>query len=973
MTLGMRTCVVPRIGSGIPLVGRHAELGSLRSALTAAAAGRPGAVLLSGDAGIGKSRLLAELAGAARESGTTVLTGRCLDVDEAGLPYLPFVEALGQLTAAQRVVARTRPVLNRLVTGLGAAEPQDENDPAMERLRLFDSVLGLLTDLAADNSVLLAIEDLHWADASTRDLVLFLVSRLYTQRVLVVCTLRTDDLHRRHPLRPLISELTRLSTVDTISLSPFDRADSVTFVSALADGALPMATVEKIAKRAEGNAFFCEELTAVYGDGAGVPSGLADLLLSRVERLGPTARRVVRAASVASRKVTHTSLRAVSELADDALEEALREAVQLNVLVAAGGGYGFRHALLREAVYDDLLPGERVRLHAGYASVVSSQASLAYHSLRSHDLPTALAASVQAAHQAAKMDAPGEKLRLVSQALELWTAVPNPVEVSGTNEVSLLRMAAMAAAAIGETDRAVEFARSAVAKADEMADPELSANTRHQLIVTLFALEDRDIDIASILDRAWDLVRDRPPSVARAKILALRARAWVWSRDTDLDIDELRAIAEEAIANAKEANAPAVEVDGLVTLAVFAEWTGHAEDAINVGRVAAERAAAIGAFDVELRARKNTAITLTTLGRLDEAIALCEFICRRAVEVGLPWGLTSVDARFGLVFYRYMSGDWTGALAAAEVSGVPAVVWARITSPTLLVLAAQGEFDRVDEVSAELDKQTDDPLTREVAALGRAAAALWRGRPQQAIEFISAAFDRLESLSRPCVPDAMLGACLGVWALADIVAEARDPLAAIAAGEALSARAAAQRPLSSVGKVIYEDNYPNIAVYDTLLAAEMGRLRGTDSASAWRAVVELTKDSQYLQAYARWRLAGALLADGSRAEASEQLLTAHSAAAQLGAAPLRDALAGLARRARIPLPGAPAEAPTELTPRELAVLELVAAGLTNKQVGARLYISQKTASVHLSRAMAKLGASNRTEVVSIAHDRGLFS
>ncbi|MET0233287.1 MAG: AAA family ATPase [Kibdelosporangium sp.] len=969
----MPRCDVPRIGTGIPLVGRTDELATLRTALAMASSGQANAVLLGGDAGVGKSRLLAELVAAARSAGTTVFTGRCLDVDEAGLPYLPFVEALGQLTAAQQAGAADRPVLARLMPGLAPAEPPEL---AMERLRLFDAVHGLFSDLAAECPVLLAIEDLHWADASTRDLVLFLVTRLYRQRILIVGTYRIDDLHRRHPLRPLLGELSRLSTVDIQRLTPFNQLDAVTFVRVLADGALPAATVRKIAERSEGNAFFCEELTAAYGDGAGVPSGLAELLLARVERLSSNGRKVVRAASAASQTTTHASLAAVSGLDDDVLEEALREAVQLNVLVTVDGGYTFRHALLREAVYGDLLPGERVRLHSGYAGVVTSQALLAYHSLRSHDLPGALAASVRAAEQAGKMGALGEKLRHVEQALELWNVVPNPAE-SGSSELALHRMAAKAASAIGEIERAVDYARSAVALADQLGDPELRADSRHRLALALLPLEDRATDIQSVVDQAWDLVRDRPVSVARANAQALIARAWVWMWDMDVDIEYMKRYAEQAIHDARQVGAPGVEVDALVTLAVFAEWEGDMEAAIQVGLTAAERAASIGAYDVELRAMKNTAVVLWIHNRRSEALRLMESISRRSVEVGLTWSLTGVDARMELVCMRYALGDWAGALLAGDDTvGASPVACSRVMAPTLWVLAAQGDFDRLDKRAAKL---ADDALTQEIACIGVAEAAIWRGRLREAVDQVHAMFGYLDNLTRPSATDTMMATAIGLWALGDIATEARSRRdfataeAAVVEGEDLAARAGKIMTMSRIGRRYAKERQTDTAVFTARQAAELSRLRGQDDLALWETASSAKFGSAYWQCSARWRWAAALLAAGERDKAAEQILIAHEAATHLGAAPLLDALTALARRARIALPGTAAEPSASLTPRELTVLELVAAGLTNKQVGEQLYISQKTASVHLSRVMAKLGAGNRTEVVSIAHDRGLLT
>jgi DNA-binding CsgD family transcriptional regulator len=969
------TCGVPRIGTGIPLVGRTGELATLRAALASASSGQANAVLLGGDAGVGKSRLLTELVTAATDA--TVFSGRCLDVDEAGLPYLPFVEALGQLTTPQRTVAAKWPVLRRLMPDLAPAEPVEST---MEQLRLFDAVGGLFAELSERQPVVIAIEDLHWADASTRDLVLFLVSRLYKQRILIVGTYRVDDLHRRHPMRPLLGELSRLPTVEILSLSPFDKADAVAFVQALADGALPSSTVSKIAERSEGNAFFCEELTAAYGDGAGVPSGLAELLLARVERLSANGRRVVRAASVASQTATHASLAAVSGLDEEVLEEALREAVQLNVLVAADGGYTFRHALLREAVYGDLLPGERVRLHSGYAGVVTSQALLAYHSFRAHDLPGALAASVRAAEQAGKMGALGEKLRHLEQALELWNVVPDPSQ-SGASELTLLRMAATAANAIGEIDRAVDYARSAVALADELGDPEVRADTRCKLALALLPLEDRGSDIQSIVEQAWELVRDRPASPARAKTLALNARMWVWQWDVNVELKQMEEYAKQAIADAKQVGALAVEVDALVTLAVFAEWEGNVEAAINVGRIAAERAASIGAYDVELRACKNTAVVLWSHNRRAEALKLMEFICRRSADVGLTWSLSGIDSRVELVFMRYSIGDWPGALAAgANTAGASTVARCRVLAPTLWVLAGQGDFERLDRRAGKLSLCTEDALAHVVAGPGMAEGAIWRGRLREAVDHIHTMFGYMESLSRPPVTDTMMASSIALWALSDIASQARarndtaTVEAAIVEGEALADHAAKLVPKTSIGRHYSEENRAETAAFTARVTAELSRLRGQDDPALWEAACSSTFSSEYWRSNARWRWATALLAAGERDKAASQILIAHEAATNLGAAPLRDALESLARRARIPLAGtAPSEPTTSLTPRELAVLELVASGLTNKQVGDQLYISQKTASVHLSRVMAKLGATNRTEVVSIAHDRGLLN
>ena len=941
----MQPCDVPRIGSGIPLVGRRTELAALESALSAAAAGRARAVLLAGDAGVGKSRLLAELTTRARADGVTVLTGRCLDVERAGLPYLPFVEALGRLPES------------------GASRLDD----AMEQLRLFEAVHTELAELAAGSVVLLALEDLHWADAATRDLLLFLVSRLNRQRLLVVTTYRVDDLHRRHPLRPLLTELGRLSTVDRVELAPFDRADAMTFVSALSDDALADETLRSIATRSQGNAFFCEELIAAYG--AAVPTGLSDLLLSRVERLGRDAQRVVRAASGAGGEVEHSVLQAVAELDD--LDEALREAVQHNVLVTAERGYAFRHALLREAVYEDLLPGERFQLHAKYARVVTSPASLAYHALQSHDLPTAFKASVQAADMAVELRAPAEALHHVEQALRFFGAVSDP----GVSEYSLQRLASRMAFAAGEADRAIAYARSSIALAD---DPESGAEARHQLVVTLIPMETASAEIAAAVNEAWELVRDRPQSVIRAKILGLRAREWAWYGGAALDMEDLERLAHEARDAAIEVGAEDVAIDALATMAIYAEWHGRPEESHDLGRAAADRAATIGAYDVELRALNNLAVNLSRRGLYQEAVAVVDELVERAADVGLTWAELAVDARVTSSVVLFDLGARTAAEALTDHSGAPPWASLRIEAANLFTLAVAGRFAEIDEAATRILATATDARTVVRVRVAVAEAALWRGNLREAAGESIRIIDWLTDLSRPWVALAYRACATALSALADASEQAwlrRDEGAArdaVAEGERLYDRALSHSRYALEGQWREEMLNPETICMEARMHAELTRLHGENDVKIWRVAVAKATAFKYWQVSARWRLAEALINDGRREEAIVELRAAHAGAVHMGALPLRDAVEALAKRARIEVAGVEVDTEDLFTPRERATLELVASGLTNRQVGERLYISEKTASVHLSRVMAKLGASSRTEAVSLAYERGLL-
>ena len=393
-----------------PLVGRAGEFAELLTNLDAAFGKADGDVpraavaIIGGDAGVGKTRLLSEMVTAATERGATVLVGHCVDLGDNPPPYLPFSEAFARLAADRPDLVddllAAHPVIARLLPGRGSLSPDDR----LDRGHLFESVLAAFAQLAANAPLLVIVEDLHWADQATRDLLGFLYTRVDTERLAIVASYRSDDLHRRHPLRQTLAQWARLPAVTRIQLDPLPPADVRSLVSAIHPAPLGEADLVSIVNRADGNAFFAEELVAAAeqcADPQHLPWQLADLLLVRLDRLSDDAREVVRVAAVAGRRVPHDMLADVVGFAPDRLDIALRDAVDSNVLqfTPSGRGYTFRHALLGEAVYDDLLPGERVRLHAAYAAVLAgrpdrSRAELARHALASHDLETAYVASI---------------------------------------------------------------------------------------------------------------------------------------------------------------------------------------------------------------------------------------------------------------------------------------------------------------------------------------------------------------------------------------------------------------------------------------------------------------------------------------------------------------------------------------------------------------------------------------------------
>ena len=463
-----------RVSAG-RMVGRDDELRRLLTLLDDAEAGRSVVALVSGDAGVGKSRLISEVTTLAAGRGFTVLSGQCAELGDS-VPYLPLADALrgaAQSTGVRDALS-SRPALSRLLPEAGDGPQADEDRSGLARQQMFGGVLGLLAELAAAAPVLLVLEDLHWADASTRDLVTFLSRMLHRERVALIGSYRTDDLHRRHPLRPVVAELLRLPSVIAVDLAPLDPTALAEHLTATAPGRIDATELNDIVTRAEGNAYYAEELLAASvasdpGEHSVLPAGLAALLLNRVEQLSDATQRVLRAAAVAGRKADDELVRATSGLGAAEYEAAVREAVTHQLLVPDGNeGYVFRHALLREAVYADLLPGERTRLHATMCSLLvdkqrlempGAAAELAQHCLASHDIPGAFAASIRAGKEAEKLGAPAEAHRHYDQALALWERVTEPEQTADMARGKLGLLSATNAADSGDIEHAVHLLR----------------------------------------------------------------------------------------------------------------------------------------------------------------------------------------------------------------------------------------------------------------------------------------------------------------------------------------------------------------------------------------------------------------------------------------------------------------------------------------------------------------------------------
>ncbi|HEY0937814.1 MAG TPA: AAA family ATPase [Trebonia sp.] len=730
------------------LVGRDAELGRLRARLDDAAAGRAVAALVGGDAGVGKSRLVSEVTRIAAAQGFTVLCGQCAEIGDS-VPYLPFADAIRTASPEVEAAVKARPVLARLLPDGGDGRTPEADGAGLTRQQMFGTVLGLLAELSADAPVLLVLEDLHWADASTRDLLTFLLRMLHRERVVTIGTYRTDDLYRRHPLRPVIADLVRLPAVLPLELGPLAPSALAELLFSISGvpGQLSAATVNRIVAGAEGNAYYAEELLAALADTPdgtmgepGLPAGLAVLLMSRVERVSDAAQQVLRAAAVAGRRAGDHLIRAASGLPDAAYDEAVREAVANNLLVRDGAdGYTFRHALLREAVYNDLLPGERTRLHGQLAvllgAVPGAAAELAHHSLASHDVPGGFTASIRAGEEAHRLGAPAETHRHYDQALALWDRVDDAAARAGTSRGQLGLKSAAAAFAAGDVPRAVHLLRRlrerlAGPRADG-ADPELLGRVGERLAYFLLQSEDSAAP-AEALKIAADTVGQLPaesPTPYLARAMATYALAFMVTGDNA----SARQWAQRARA-AGERDAPWAAADALVTLGQLSSREGETEEASRMFAAAFEQAAGTQMLHVELRATYFLAQEQQAGGELAEMARIAQLGVRRADDEGLGLAPYGLELRYLHFQARFLLGEWDEAQQLAE--GFPS----RVTSLPEAVLSAMALFVDVakgDPAAREratwLEPFFTDSFVTYVARSSLAEEALWRGDTDRAL------------------------------------------------------------------------------------------------------------------------------------------------------------------------------------------------------------------------------------------------
>jgi DNA-binding CsgD family transcriptional regulator/tetratricopeptide (TPR) repeat protein len=981
------------------LVGRVEELGVLEAAQGRAANGEPAAVLVGGEAGIGKTRLVAELADRCRATGARVLVGGCLPAGGDGLPYAPIVEALRPLPtelgggAVRQLIGPSWAELARLLPSLG--EPASGPAGQAAQARLFELLLGLLGRLGEQAPLVLVVEDLHWADRSTRQLLAFLARNLRFERLLVVVTYRSDEPHPDR-LGPYLAELDRGGRVERLELDRLDRAATVAQLTAILDTAPAADLVEAVFARSEGNPFFTEELLAAVRAGSdALPATSRDLLQGRIDGLPDQPKQVLRVAAVAGRQVSHRLLAAVAGLDDQQLEGALRQVVAQQLLVTGPGegGYRFRHALLWEVVDARLLPGERARLHAGYAHALAKQpelagdapavaaAELAAHWDAAGEPASALPARVQAGLAATHARAFAEAARHYQRALELWERVADPGRPAGLDRVGLLARAAEVVAFTGAAGDAAGLLQDALGGVDPAAEPVRAAVLLARL-GEVRRLAGDEAGAVAALAQAERLVTGAPPSAEVARVLATCAYGLVLRARPEQAIVRC----EEATAAARAVGARAEEAKALRVLAISLASFGGLDRAITLVLEARRLAEEVGDAETVMGTYMSAGHLLEWAGRLREKVEDNQEGHRRAHELGLEHSTGSFVAG-NLAFALLSAGRWaeceqlTREALASDTWGAFNLRVARGT-----LLARQGEFAAAGE-ELELALRLSPPYLRDSVWLGQAEFALWAGRQDQAATAVAeglGGWAERDPDGTQTHPDDSEWYPLALRLEAD---RAERAAARRATEELAQARRRAAPLVAGLDRLQAapppQARYPYVVANLLLARAEQSRLDGRSDPQQWRtaAAAWAQMEHPFEAAYARFREAEALLAHGSsRPQAEQALRSAYRTAVALGAAPLHREVEMLAKRGRLRLDdhtdkaGSKAPSPAAslgLTRREAEVLALVAKGRTNKQIGQELFITEGTAGVHVSRILTKLGVASRVEAAAIAHRLGL--
>jgi DNA-binding CsgD family transcriptional regulator len=999
-------------------VGRAAELAALDEALEAAAQGQTRTVLIGGDAGVGKTRFLETWNDRARESGARVVTGACLDLGESGPAYVAVVQAfrdlLGSLdpVAVDQLLGSDRSTLARVIPELlDEAGPIDDAQRSMPiaQTRLFNRLAHLLEGASTGAPLVIELEDVHWADPSTRSFLVFLVANVRNARLLIIPTFRAEEAGRAHPLTALLRQLDRDPQARRIDLQPFDIDELRGQLRGILGESPTNKLLAAIHARSEGNPLFAEELIASGDPVADLPSSIGAALLSRTAGLSAAAQGVLRVASVAGRTVSYDVLESATALPDEQLGDALREAVGVNILEPehAGERYRFRHALLQETIYRETLPGERRRLHGAVAGALGPQGSgqpldpeiapqLAHHWFMANDLKRALKASVVAGDSATGLSAHAEAVHHYERVLDLWERAP--LADVGLSRATILRKVGRSAFFIGLPAKTIAYGERALSDLDEVDDPSLRVAVLDDLRLAAEHLGHEQAT-AEYERRLADI--DAEPLPPRDRMKVLGSRVMVLRRQGD------RAGAAVVCANmvklAERLDDPESEVDAHLATAWALIDARDFEGVIREARRGLELAATVGNAEAEVEGHELLYEASSRAGRLEEAISEARLARSLADRLGLyQWeGNWAALAEASALFELGRLGESLQVTEAAllDPSADRSLMLLHLQAARTLIvfgsLSAAQEHLNAAEVR---DLAPDEEPSRGYAAIVSAELAEVQGRLDDVRRVVRSVAPGLADAPPFSESSDNAWALIALGLDAEAVrAEQGTAAADTAAIEA--ARSTAKTLLGHVDEIRRQRDATGIPYpsshggYEALIAGHLARIENRDDPALWMAAAAEFPSSSVEALTARYRQAEAMLATkGPRDEVTSVMAEAHAKANEIGARPLADRFEALARRARIHLRTAPAPVPVAgvepapndadapgsaalrkrgLSHREIEVLTLVAAGFSNHEIGTRLFISDKTASVHVSHILNKLDVASRTEAATIGVRLGL--
>jgi len=945
---------VPSAASSL-LLGRDRDIAELDEALGLVARGIPQVMLVGGDAGIGKTTLVADLERRAAELGFTVAMGHCLDLD-AGISFAPVVEAVRSLLGGIDDL-QSRPSARRMLRLLDPEAPRSR-----EALRVLDDLTAAVLEAAAAGPVLVVLEDMHWADRSTQDFAAAL-SRTARGGLLLVLTFRSDELHRRHPFRKTLTEISRTAGSRRIDLVGLDRDSIAGIVAAHTDGPAVPSMVDSVLARSEGNPLYAEELLAANQEG--VPDHLSDLLLGRIDALDEGPRALLRVASVNGTRLDTENLAELAGLDLAQMEGYLRDALDANVLRQAAGALEFRHPLLREAAYDDLMPDERTRIHGRLAEIlqagvdaepdpgVAALSRLAFHWNAARDLPRTLAASVRAGLAAKRLGA-AEAITQLERALSVWDRVPDAEAVAGYPQAELVVLLGESAVEQDDGERWLTLIRTAV----EMLGPDpdrLLASRVYSALVPALRRGDA-IGRPEAIRLAIEYAGDSPTEeLARA----LNARSLYLNRHAHFAASA--EAAQGAIDAARIAGCVEAEVDALYLRSLSHFYLGHIGDALAGIERAEARGRAAGRVGQVLG---GLSLLYMEAGQVDRGHSTASVGYEEGMALGLPVQATLCGSTALVALL------WRGRLDEAERR------LAELEEIGLTAASGRWHPPRAELLLARGDTEAATPLVHQTVAFAHDVGRYrWDTEVLTELELAAMIDDRPGAVEIARSYLAQLDDCDSPLTSAGA---ARIGFQALCVGRSTAGTQADElhewtlrQLVRARGGLTDEWRSTYYGVQLALAEAYATRYARDPAVAQFREATALAEPfGAYFALEPRLNLATELLAHGGRDAGRELLIECWSIAHDMGAHDLENRALRLATRTRVPLPQqASCPGPlSRLTPREREVLDLLATGATNKTIATTLFITEKTASVHVSNLLGKLGVANRGAAAALARD-----